>query len=60
MLTLGPSHGIIFNTLLYPLMLLWLFRAPTRGKDAALAHPGPRPCRHHADHPRHRHAAGPD
>ena len=26
----------------------------------APAHPGPRPCRHRADHPRHRHAAGPD
>ncbi len=35
MLTLGPSHGIIFNTLFYLPMLLWLFRAPTRAKDAA-------------------------
>ena len=35
MLTLGPSHGIIFNTLFYLPMLLWLFWAPTRAKDAA-------------------------
>jgi MFS family permease len=35
MLTLGPSHGIILNTLFYLPMLLWLFRAPARTKDAA-------------------------
>jgi len=35
MLALGPSHGIIFNTLFYLPMLLWLFWAPTRAKDAA-------------------------
>jgi MFS family permease len=35
MLTLGPSHGIIFNTLFYLPMLIWLFWAPTRAKDAA-------------------------
>jgi MFS family permease len=34
MLTLGTSHGIIFNTLFYLPMLLWLFRAPTKAKDA--------------------------
>jgi MFS family permease len=35
MLALGPSHGIILNTLLYLPMLLWLFWAPARAKDAA-------------------------
>jgi MFS family permease len=29
MLGLGPAHGIIFNTLFYLPMLLWLFWAPT-------------------------------
>ena len=35
MLALGPSHGIIFNTLFYLPLLLWLFYAPSRAKDAA-------------------------
>jgi MFS family permease len=35
MLALGPSHGIIFNTLFYCPMLLWLFWAPTSGIAAA-------------------------
>jgi MFS family permease len=35
MLTLGPPHGIILNTLFYLPMLLWLFWAPKRAKDAA-------------------------
>jgi MFS family permease len=35
MLVLGPSHGIILNTLFYLPMLLWLFWAPARAKDAA-------------------------
>jgi MFS family permease len=35
MLALGPSHGIILNTLFYLPMLLWLFWAPARGKDSA-------------------------
>jgi MFS family permease len=35
MLALGPSHGIILNTLFYLPMLLWLFWAPARAKDAA-------------------------
>ncbi|TWB54006.1 MFS transporter [Bradyrhizobium sacchari] len=35
MLTLGPSHGIIFNTLFYLPMLLWLFWAPVRDKSLA-------------------------
>ena len=35
MLTLGPSHGIIFNTLFYLPMLLWLFWAPVKAKDTA-------------------------
>ncbi len=35
MLALGPSHGIILNTLFYLPMLLWLFWAPARTKDAA-------------------------
>lgn len=35
MLTLGPSHGIIFNTLFYLPMLLWLFWAPARDKSVA-------------------------
>ncbi|MGP0089108.1 MAG: MFS transporter [Xanthobacteraceae bacterium] len=35
MLALGPSHGIILNTLFYFPMLLWLFWAPTSGKGAA-------------------------
>ncbi|WP_439409564.1 MFS transporter [Bradyrhizobium sp. DASA03076] len=36
MLTLGPSHGIIFNTLFYLPMLLWLFRAPVRDGSVAV------------------------
>ncbi|TFV78116.1 MFS transporter [Bradyrhizobium frederickii] len=36
MLTLGTSHGIIFNTLFYLPMLLWLFRAPVRDKSVAV------------------------
>lgn len=36
MLTLGTSHGIIFNTLFYLPMLLWLFWAPVRDKSAAV------------------------
>jgi len=35
MLALGPSYGIILNTLFYLPMLLWLFWAPARAKDAA-------------------------
>ncbi len=35
MLTLGSSHGIIFNTLFYLPMLLWLFWAPVRDKSVA-------------------------
>src|SRR4051812_24962866 len=35
MLTLGTSHGIILNTLFYLPMLIWLFWAPIRSKDAA-------------------------
>jgi MFS family permease len=35
MLALGPAHGIILNTLFYLPMLLWLFWAPARAKDAA-------------------------
>jgi MFS family permease len=34
MLALGPSHGIILNTLFYLPMILWLFWAPTGGKGA--------------------------
>lgn len=36
MLTLGTSHGIIFNTLFYLPMLLWLFWAPVRDKSVAV------------------------
>lgn len=36
MLTLGTSHGIIFNTLFYLPMLLWLFRAPARDTATAV------------------------
>ena len=36
MLALGPSHGIIVNTLFYLPMLLWLFWAPARDKTLAL------------------------
>ncbi len=36
MLTLGSSHGIIFNTLFYLPMLLWLFWAPIRDKSVAV------------------------
>ena len=36
MLALGPSHGIILNTLFYLPMLLWLFWAPAKAKGAAL------------------------
>jgi hypothetical protein len=35
MLALGPSHGIIFNTLFYLPALIWLFYAPARAKGAA-------------------------
>ena len=34
MLTLGPSHGIILNTLFYLPMLLWLFWAPDQRQGA--------------------------
>ena len=34
MLALGPSNGIILNTLFYLPMLLWLFWAPAKPKDA--------------------------
>ena len=36
MLTLGTSHGIIFNTLFYLPMLLWLFWAPVRDSSVAV------------------------
>ncbi|WP_271593511.1 MFS transporter [Bradyrhizobium sp. CCBAU 65884] len=36
MLTLGTSHGIIFNTLFYLPMLLWLFWAPVRDNSVAV------------------------
>ncbi|WP_256807835.1 MFS transporter [Bradyrhizobium sp. Bra64] len=36
MLTLGTSHGIIFNTLFHLPMLLWLFWAPVRDKSVAV------------------------
>lgn len=36
MLTLGTSHGIIFNTLFYLPMLLWLFWAPVPDKSVAV------------------------
>ncbi len=36
MLTLGTSHGIIFNTLFYLPMLLWLFWAPVRDTSVAV------------------------
>lgn len=35
MLAVGPSHGIILNTLFYLPMILWLFWAPSGGKGAA-------------------------
>jgi MFS family permease len=35
MLTLGPSYGIILNTLFYLPMLLWLFWAPARQNQSA-------------------------
>jgi MFS family permease len=35
MLALGPSHGILLNTLFYLPMLLWLFWAPASGRSAA-------------------------
>jgi hypothetical protein len=36
MLTLGTSHGIIFNTLFYLPMFLWLFWAPVRDGSVAV------------------------
>ena len=36
MLTLGTSHGIVFNTLFYLPMLLWLFWAPARDNSVAV------------------------
>jgi MFS family permease len=35
MLTFGPPHGIVLNTLFYLPMLLWLFWAPGRSKESA-------------------------
>jgi MFS family permease len=35
MLAFGPPHGIVLNTVFYLPMLLWLFWAPARAKDAA-------------------------
>jgi MFS family permease len=35
MLAVGPSHGIILNTLFYLPMLLWLFWAPARDRSLA-------------------------
>ena len=58
MLALGPSHGIILNTLFYLPMLLWLFWAPVARQGRGGPTPRrPRPCRHRADHPRHRPSA---
>jgi MFS family permease len=37
MLAFGPAHGIIFNTLIYLPMLLWLFWAPARAKGTAIS-----------------------
>ena len=55
MLSLGPSNGIILNTLFYLPMLLWLFWAPVSAKGAGAKAPRrARPRRHRADHPRHR------
>ncbi|HKS20094.1 MAG TPA: MFS transporter [Bradyrhizobium sp.] len=42
MLALGPSHGIILNPLFYLPMLLWLFWAPARAKDAVPPRPAVR------------------
>jgi MFS family permease len=36
MLALGPSHGIIFNTMFYLPMLLWLFWAPAKAGSAVV------------------------
>lgn len=36
MLTLGPSHGIILNTLFYLPMLIWLFWAPLSDRSHAV------------------------
>lgn len=35
MLTMGPSHGIVLNTLFYFPMLLWLFWAPTSNRGTS-------------------------
>ncbi len=37
MLALGPSHGIVLNTLFYLPMLLWLFWAPARDAAATVS-----------------------
>ncbi len=36
MLSLGPSHGILLNTLFYLPMLIWLFWAPAKAQGAAV------------------------
>ena len=57
LLALGPSHGILLNTLFYLPILLWLLNAPYGPRFAGRAPPGARrarACRHRADHPRHR------
>src|SRR6478672_50782 len=35
MLSMGPSNGVVLNTVFYLPMLLWLFRAPVRAAAAA-------------------------
>jgi predicted MFS family arabinose efflux permease len=58
LLALGPSHGILLNTVFYLPLVLWLVNAPYgprfRAGAAAAAPRGARPRRHRADRARYR------
>ncbi len=62
MLALGPSHGIILNTLFYfPMLLLAVLGAGAAGMAAPVRRVAVRGfVGYRTDHPRHRQAAGPD
>ena len=63
MLTLGPAHGIVLNTVFYLPLLLWLWNAPYGPRfrapgAAAVTRGGARLRRHRPDHARRRRPAG--
>ena len=45
LLVLGPTHGILFNALLYLPTILWLWRAPYGPRFRTGSQPPPRPIR---------------